>query len=219
MDLRAVGFDLDETLVAVDQPRASLLDTATDRVDAPSLSREAYLEAHAERSGAQSRKPVFAAMLAEEETTVDPATLAAAYREAVLEAMAPVTDVPALVGRLRDRYRVGLLTDGPDGTQREKLSRFGWTELFDATVVTGTLDAPKPDLGAFAALTDALAVPRERTAYVGDHPENDIAGASEAGLVPVQVVYEGGPSAHPTAAATVRRSALGENLPDTLTSL
>jgi putative hydrolase of the HAD superfamily len=62
-------------------------------------------------------------------------------------------------------------------------------------------------------------VPRERTAYVGDHPENDVAGASEAGLTPVQVLYEAGPPAHPAAAATVRRSELGKTLPGVLAAL
>jgi putative hydrolase of the HAD superfamily len=219
MNVRAVGFDLDETLVAVDRPRAELLAAATDRVNGPPLSREAYLEAHAEHSGARSREPVFAALLDGQETETDPAALAAAYREAVAEAMSPVTDVPALIGGLRDRYRVGLLTDGPDGTQRDKLSRLGWTDLFDAAVVTGTLDAPKPAPGAFAALAEALDVSRERTAYVGDHPENDVAGASEAGLTPVQVLYETGPPAHPAAAATVRRSELRNALPEVLTAL
>jgi len=219
MELRAVGFDLDETLVAVDSPRAALLAAATERVDGPPLSRAAYLDAHAEHSGGRSREPVFAALLADEEADTDPAALAAAYREVVADAMSPVTDVPALIGRLRERYRVGLLTDGPDATQRDKLARLGWTDLFDATVVTGTLDAPKPAAGTFAALAEALDVPRERTAYVGDHPENDVGGASEAGLVPVQVVYEAGPPAHPAAAATVRRSALGARLPDVLASL
>jgi len=217
MNLHAVGFDLDETLIAVDRPRSALLDAATEQVGGPSLSREAYLDAHAEHSGARSREPVFAALLGDGET--DAAALAAAYREAVADAMSPVTDVPALVERLRDRHRVGLLTDGPEGTQRDKLARLGWTDLFDATVVTGTLDAPKPDASAFAALADALDVPREQTAYVGDHPENDVAGASAAGLVPVQVLYDDGPPVHPAAAATVRRPALGKTLPGVLAAL
>jgi putative hydrolase of the HAD superfamily len=113
-----------------------------------------------------------------------------------------------LLSTLRTRYRLGLLTDGPDETQRDKLRRLGWTETFDATVVTGPLGAPKPDRRAFEAITDALGVAPHQTVYVGDDPERDIAGAAAAGLRPVQVCYAGGPELHPDAVATVDRNDL-----------
>jgi putative hydrolase of the HAD superfamily len=85
--------------------------------------------------------------------------------------------------------------------------------------VTGGLDAPKPDEQAFTALYEALDAPPGATAYVGDNPEADIAGAAAAGLHPVQVLYEGGPAPHPDAAATIERAALAEDLPAVLAGL
>ncbi|MFC7175933.1 HAD family hydrolase [Halosegnis marinus] len=219
MDVRAVAFDLDETLATVVRPRADLLATATDRADAPALSREEYLDAHAEHSGADTREPVFAALLDGRDTAATPADVAAAYREAVTDALAPVPGAPALVASLRERYPVGLLTDGPVATQEDKLDRLGWRALFDATVVTGSLPEPKPDAGAFLALAAALGVPVESVVYVGDHPVNDVEGARDAGMVPVQVLYDGGPDPHPDAAATVERDALAEALPTVLDGL
>jgi putative hydrolase of the HAD superfamily len=217
--LQAVGFDLDGTLLVAGRDRESLLHAACERVGAPRLAREAYLRAHRRQQGAADREAVFATLLADHETDVGAAELAAAYDAVVEAATGPLPGAAPLVDRLRERYRVGLLTDGPVGTQRRKLDRVGWTELFEAVVVTGGLDAPKPDERAFTALCEALDAPPGATAYVGDDPEADIAGAATAGLYPVQVLYEDGPEPHPDAVATVERSRLAERLPPVLEGL
>ncbi|MFB6117310.1 HAD family hydrolase [Halosegnis sp.] len=219
MELRAVGFDLDDTLAVTERPRSALLAAATDRVDAPPLSRRDYLAAHDRYSDATTREPVFAALLEDRDTETDPAALAAAYRSVLAESLTPVGDVAGLLAALGDRYRLGLLTDGPVGTQRGKLNQLGWSKLFDVILATGGLAAPKPDARAFGALVDGLDVPAATVAYVGDHPQKDVVGARVAGLVPIQVCYDGGPDAHPQAAATVRRARLVEELPGVLASL
>lgn len=217
--IRAVGFDLDGTLLVAERSREALLHAACDRAGVPRLSRAAYLRAHRERQGGADREAVFAALLAAEGVDADPAALAAAYDAVVAESTGPLPGAADLVAGLGDRYRVGLLTDGPVETQRRKLERAGWTDLFDAVVVTGSLSAPKPDERAFGALCEALGVPAEETAYVGDAPEADIAGAAAAGLRSVQVLYEGGPDPHPDATATVERPGLADDLPAVLESL
>lgn len=200
--IRAVAFDLDDTLAVTVEDRKTLLRRAADRADVPlSFDREDYLEAHDEHSGAESRKPVFEALV-----DSDASALTDAYREAIGKALQPVDDAAATLADLGSGYRVGVLTDGPDRTQRDKLQRLGWSDDFDVVVVTGPLDAPKPNGRAFAALVDGLDVAPEETVYVGDHPVRDIAGAAAAGLHPIQITYENGPPAHPEAVATVQRS-------------
>jgi putative hydrolase of the HAD superfamily len=207
-------FDLDDTLAVTDRDRKALLSVAADRAGVSfSFDRAAYLEAHREHSGRRTRQPVFEALV-----DTDAAELTRAYREAIGEALRPVEGAETLLSTLRARYRIGLLTDGPGETQRDKLRRLGWTEAFDATVVTGPLGAPKPDRRAFEAITDALGVAPERAVYVGDDPERDIAGAAAAGLRPVQVCYAGGPAPHPDAAATVDRNDLA-SLPGRIETL
>jgi putative hydrolase of the HAD superfamily len=201
---RAVVFDLDDTLAVTDRDRETLLSIAADRAGVSlSFDRAAYLEAHREHSGPRTREPVFEALVG-----ADAPELTRAYREAVGEALRPVEGAEQLLATLRARYRLGLLTDGPDETQRDKLRRLGWTGAFDATVVTGPLGAPKPDRRAFEAITDALGIAPGRTVYVGDDPERDIAGAAAAGLRPIQVCYEGGPEPHPEVEATIERDEL-----------
>ncbi len=210
----AVAFDLDDTLAVTDRDRETLLSAAAERAEIdPSLDRTEYLEAHRKHSGPDTREPVFESLVG-----TDAPALTQAYRDVVGEALRPVEGVERLLATLRTRYKVGLLTDGPGETQHDKLRRLGWTDAFDATVVTGPLGAPKPDRRAFEAITDALGVAPERTVYVGDDPQRDIEGAKAAGLRPIQVCYPSGPDPHPDAEATVPREEL-ETLLDRLESL
>lgn len=217
--MQAVGFDLDYTLAVPERDRATLLQETLDAVDAPPVSREEYKRAHEADLATETREPIFAAILKEHDDDTDPAVLAAAYREHILDALVPLPGVEALVARLRREYRVGLLTDGPLRAQQSKLEAVGWTDLFDAVVITGTLPAGKPDRRAFDALLDELDAAPDETAYVGDYPEADIVGAKNAGLDAVQVVYDGGPDPHPDADAVVRREELTDRLPGVLADL
>jgi len=201
--IEAVAFDLDDTLVVTSRDRETLLSDATARAGVDeAVDREDYLEAHREHSGAESRRPIFEALVDERETA---AALTRAYRESVSEAMETVDGAESLLSALEHEYRLGLLTDGPERTQRDKLRRLGWTDAFDAVVVTGGIGAPKPEVGSFVALADALGVQPSAVVYVGDDPDRDVTGAATAGMTPIQVVYGGGPPTHPLAARTVRR--------------
>ncbi|QCC47335.1 HAD family hydrolase [Halobellus limi] len=216
MTITAVGFDLDETLAVPTRDRTAILSDATERADAPSLTREAYLDVHGRHLTSESRTPIFAELLSGHETDTDPETLAETYRREIADALVPIPGAEAFLQRLRSEYRVGLLTNGPRVAQRDKLATLGWTDAFDAALVTGDLDAGKPDSAAFAALLDALGSDAGATAYVGDDVDADIAGADAAGLVPIQVLYEGGPEPSSRAAAHVRREDLVDRLPELL---
>ena len=101
--------------------------------------------------------------------------------------------------------------------QREKLAALGWTGIFDAVVITGALDAGKPDERAFDAVLDALDATSAETVYVGDHPDVDIAGARAAGLRTIHVTD--GPDSAAGADGTVSRDALSTRLPSLIASL
>lgn len=227
MGIRAVAFDLDYTLAVPERDRETLLSETVDAVEgAPGLTREAYLRAHAEHLTAETREPVFESLLEEHREGLDgeldvvgrdlAAELAVAYRERVTTALVPVEGVESMLAALRTEYRLGLLTNGPAVAQRAKLEHLGWSDAFDAALVTGELSAGKPDRAAFEALLDALGTDPEETAFVGDHVEDDITGAADAGLVPIQVLYDGGPDPSPRARAHVRRERLAEELPSIL---
>lgn len=210
----AVIFDLDDTLAITDRDRETLLAAAAERAGVPlSFDRAAYLEAHRKHSGSESRQPVFEALVG-----TDAPELTQAYREVIGEELTPVRGAEKLLTTLRKRYRIGLLTDGPEKTQRDKLRRLGWDDAFDAVVITGPLGTPKPEQRAFEAITEMLDVAPDQSVYVGDDPERDIEGAAKAGVDPVQVCYPDGPDPHPDAVATVPRGDL-ESLLDRLDAI
>ena len=213
---RAVAFDLDDTLAVTERDRTAILAEAAVRAGVDGgIDRSAYLEAHREHSGSESRRPVFGALV-DDPKTAD--ALTRAYREAVGDAMTPVEGAGDLLTTLGDRYHLGLLTDGPEATQRDKLDQLGWEDAFDAVVVTGGIGTPKPASGGFVGLADALGVPPAGVVYVGNDPERDVVGAATAGMTPIQVLYDGGPPGHPVAARTVRRRKL-RSLPGLLNGL
>jgi putative hydrolase of the HAD superfamily len=214
----AVVLDFDYTLTVPDRPRQGVLDEATDAVGAPRMSREEYLEVHGQHLDSDSRVPIFADLLPAD-SDVSPEALADAYREKVADSLREVAGVPGLLADLREEYALGLLTNGPADAQRSKLARFNWIGEFDAVVVTGEIEAGKPDERAFRAVLDDLDVAAEGAVYVGDDPEKDVEGAKAVGMYAIQVLYDGGPERHPDADAHVERDALATDLPTLIAQL
>jgi len=215
----AVVFDLDYTLAVPSRDRATLLSESLAAVDAPQASRAEYLDAHRRNLTGESRAPIFADLFDDRATDADPAAAADAYRTAIADAIEPVDGAADLVADLRETYRVGLLTNGPVRAQHDKLETLGWTDLFDATVVTGELPAGKPDERAFRAALNALGVSAEEAVYVGDEVDADVRGATEAGLAVVQILSQEGPTPDERADAHVDRAELAARLPEVLAEL
>jgi putative hydrolase of the HAD superfamily len=211
MAFAAVVFDLDYTLAVPERDRQALLDEATDAAGVRGIDRQEYLDAHGADLASETRAPIFEVLVG----NGDPEEVASAYRRAVEGALVPVDGAAALVEDLQESYRVGLLTDGPTRAQWGKLETLGWTDLFDAVVVTGALPAGKPDPRAFEAVLEELGVAPSETVFVGDHPEADVRGAAGAGLVAVQAL-DGRCERVPEADAYVDRGALAEQLRDLL---
>ena len=218
MTVSAVVLDFDYTLTVPDRPRQEVLDEATDAVGAPRMSREAYLEAHGRHLDSDSRVPIFAELLPED-SDVSPEALTDAYREKVADSLREVEGVPGLLADLREEYALGLLTNGPADAQRSKLDRFDWVEAFDVVVITGEIEAGKPDERAFRAVLDELGVESDEAVYVGDDPKKDVEGAKRAGMYAVQVLHDDGPDRHPDADAYVERDSLATDLPEIIAQL
>jgi putative hydrolase of the HAD superfamily len=91
--------------------------------------------------------------------------------------------VPGLLRELRARgYRVGLLTNGSEEQQLDKLAQTGIDELFDVVCVSERIGFQKPDASAFATLAMEVGVRLADCAFFGDDPVRDVAGARSAGM-------------------------------------
>lgn len=219
MSIRGVAFDLDYTLAVTTKDRATILAEAIAAVDGPQITREEYLTAHRRNLTKESRTAVFADILAEKASDVDPEAMATAYRETIIDAIEPLPGAEQFISDLRASYRVGLLTNGSVLAQRSKIEHLGWSELFDTALVTGELPAGKPDAAAFDALLEGLGTTPDETVYIGDTPLDDIEGATGSGLHAIQVVFDGGPDRDPRADAYIDRDRLTTDLPELLASL
>lgn len=109
-------------------------------------------------------------------------TLINSYRSARPSAARLYPDVAGALAQLRSRgLRLGLLTDNPAASQRDKLLASGLETALDAVVLTGDLGSPKPAAAAFAAAAHGLGLAPAQLVMVGDHLFRDSLGALDAG--------------------------------------
>ena len=109
-------------------------------------------------------------------------TLINVYRNARPRTGRLYPDVNGALAQLRRRgLRLGLLTDNPASSQRDKLLVTQLEPAFHAVVLTGDLGTPKPARQAFASAAEGLGLRPEQVVMVGDHLFRDSLGSLEAG--------------------------------------
>ncbi|HVN88002.1 MAG TPA: HAD-IA family hydrolase [Candidatus Binatia bacterium] len=86
--------------------------------------------------------------------------------------------------------RLGLLSDGQLAVQQRKLRTLNLTDCFDACVFTGALgrDFYKPHDAGFVQLANALNVRPEELVYVGDNPFTDFDAPRRLGITTIRVL-------------------------------
>jgi putative hydrolase of the HAD superfamily len=94
---------------------------------------------------------------------------------------------------LRPHWRLGVLTNGVPSIQRRKVAALGLAELVDSIVFASECGdgTGKPDRTAFVAVLDHLGTSAERSVFVGDDLEADMAGARGAGMRTIYVAPHG----------------------------
>lgn len=91
---------------------------------------------------------------------------------------------PDVLDAARRLFTLGLLTNGGSRNQRNKIGALQldrWIPA-DHIVVSGEIDAWKPDAKAFEAVLRACGADAARSVYVGDDPNHDIGGAQAVGM-------------------------------------
>jgi putative hydrolase of the HAD superfamily len=103
--------------------------------------------------------------------------------------------------------RLGIITNGEEHFQLDKLVRTGLTGRFEHVIASGTVGITKPDPRIFELACGVFGVPTSDAVYVGDRLATDAQGARDAGLVGVWLAREGAASAdevHSAEASGVR---------------
>jgi putative hydrolase of the HAD superfamily len=206
--IKAVGFDLFNTLITVDpfarQESMRRLTESLDGVGLP-VDRDAFARAHGEAviryleatrvDGRETHNRFWISTalntLGYEIVPDDPRIAPAvdAYFSAYIEASRLIPGTREMLGLLKTRYRLGLLsnfTHAPAAT--EVIRRHGLSPYFDVILISGEVGYRKPHPRVFELLVGRLGVARAEIVFVGDDAVADVGGAQMAGLRPIWTI-------------------------------
>lgn len=218
--VRAVGFDLDDTLcvympVAVQArlkmfeihiaPRTNLPIEVIDqhyRAGFKTLLEELHTDRWYPlylKEGRVTRTEAFRRLL--QRLNLDTDGLAeqisaeyAALREELLHLHEESLEV---LQTLRERYPLFVITNGPAYEQRRELQKLGIEGLFDIVAIEGEVGIGKPHKPIFEFVQRQLNLPPEQILFIGNSWEHDVAGALNAGWQAAWVNREGLPHPKP----------------------
>lgn len=201
---KAVGFDLDGTLFDHHGAASEAVDTLIRSfgVEPSARVRQVWFEnedAEFERwrlgeisFQEQRRRRLRAVMLAlglsppGNDGGLD--ALFEEYLAAYRSSWKPFHDSAEVLVDLRRRgFKLGVLTNGAQGQQVDKLRTVGLHDLVDVVFTSEALGVQKPNPRAFRALAEGLGVLPTQCVFVGDHPEHDVAGAKAVGMEAVLI--------------------------------
>lgn len=86
---------------------------------------------------------------------------------------------------LKQKYKLGMITNGSPVFQSNKIKSSGLEEYFDDIIISGNVGVHKPSKEIFFLSCEHLGVLPEEAVYVGDQMHNDIIGAENAGMTAV----------------------------------
>jgi putative hydrolase of the HAD superfamily len=222
MDIRAVAFDVNGTLVRIltqdgmDQIFRSVahfltyqgIDLHRHQVrdlyfQAMRTQQQASPEEHPEfdavaiwRGIVQDHQTAFTRALAPEKLAQLPLFLAEMYRGISRCRLRLYPHVREVLDRLRERYPLAVVTDAQSAYARGELHKVGLLDYFDPIVVSGDHGFRKPDRRLFQLALDRMGVAPEHALYVGNDMHRDIFGAREAGMWTVLVDSDQGEDAY-----------------------
>ncbi|NJK79923.1 MAG: HAD family hydrolase [Chloroflexaceae bacterium] len=110
----------------------------------------------------------------------------------------PFPEIPALLDRLCNTCRLGLVSDGYLAVQQRKFAALGLGHAFQAVVFSDQWgrQAWKPSVQPFQAVVQQLRIAPDQAVYIADNPTKDFLGARQIGMATIRVQWVGGEYAH-----------------------
>jgi putative hydrolase of the HAD superfamily len=222
MDIRAVAFDVNGTLVRVltDEGMEQIFRSAAHFLTYQGIDlhrdqvRELYFrtlqqqqrtspEEHPEfdavgiwRSIIDGNATEFTRTLPAGKLAQMPLFLAEMSRGISRRRLGLYPHVREVLDVLRGRYPLALVTDAQSAHTRGELHKVGLLDYFDPIVISGDHGYRKPDRRLFQFALDGMGVAAEDALYVGNDMHRDIFGAREAGMTTVMFESGQGTSAY-----------------------
>jgi len=83
---------------------------------------------------------------------------------------------------LAQNYKLGIITNGAVATQNRKIDALGVRKYFQTIIISEEVGMKKPEKGIFMRACQEIQVDAPNAVFIGDNFDNDIIGATQAGL-------------------------------------
>jgi putative hydrolase of the HAD superfamily len=222
MDVRAIAFDVNGTLVRIltEDDRNQIFRSAAHFLTYQGIDlrrhqvqehyfrimkeqQRASLEEYPEfdavgiwRSIIEGHRTDFTRSLPAEKLEQMPLFLAEMSRGISRRRLSLYPHVRAVLDVLTERYPLALVTDAQSAYARPELHKVGLLDYFDPIIVSGDHGYRKPDRRLFQFALDGMAVAAEDALYVGNDMHRDIFGAREVGMKTVMFDSDQGTKVH-----------------------
>lgn len=170
-----------------------MLHTLRPDVDETSLAFEAAVQRCLlwdEFGTISKEKHVFTLMKEHFAPDLDPNLWQAVWLEKFAEFQVLNPGVRETLAALKEKYKLGILSNGDDRCQRKKIQHTGVDAYFDVIVTSGQYGIQKPKKRIFEITAEKMGMRTDEIAFVGDTFATDITGAIHAGMKPVWFLYE-----------------------------
>jgi len=197
--IRAIGFDLDNTLFDHTEAAASAMHLLIAQKNwtytgASSVGSEwhrietIYFSQYAAGilTLVEHRRARMREFLESTDVDVDESELDLLWADYVLHYSNCWVAYSDALGALRELkaagYKLAVLTNGQQAQQEAKLQAIGLSDMFETCLAIGTVEALKPDPRAFAQLCRILNCDPQEVLFVGDDLDVDVRASLNAGL-------------------------------------
>ncbi|WP_425147429.1 HAD family hydrolase [Deinococcus sp.] len=179
--MKAVLFDLAGTLHDRAQSVQRYLRRHIGRFEVPAGYAERWTEL--DDLGYRPKREVFGQLVGEFTLKHDPEALLQDFLDHAWNDLAPMPHAHVVLREVwRRGVRVGIVTNGLTVKQRACIRGLTIEGLIDDVIVSEAVKLRKPDPASFHLALERLGVTPDEAWYVGDSPQNDVAGPQSAGL-------------------------------------
>lgn len=185
--IKAVIFDLDETLLNRDSSVRSFIDQQYERLK-PNLShilKENYVHRFIEldNHGYVWKDKVYQQLIKEYSIMLSPEEMLEDYLQEFKNHCVPFEHLNSMLHNLKKQgLKLGMITNGYGQFQLDNIRALGIENDFDVILISEWEGIKKPNAEIFNRALSKLGVSANESLFVGDHPINDVEAAKKVGM-------------------------------------
>lgn len=189
--IKAILFDLDGTLLNRDESLKLFADKQYDRLFhlLGHITKDVYIERfiQLDSRGYVWKDKVYRQLVEEFELTkITWEELLQDYLDEFKYYCVPFDNLLLMLEELKERKMlIGMITNGYGQFQMDNIKALAIEDYFQIILVSEWEDIKKPNPQIFSRAADKLGVLPSECVFIGDHPENDVQGAKNVGMIGV----------------------------------